>query len=280
VRILLCPNTHNPAAIDAARTIASSLAGESHEVVLTEDDAASCALAELAVGAAAADSADLVVALGGDGTILKAAHAVAHADTPILGVNLGRLGFLTGVNDGDVVAAVRLALAGGAVEEDRALLSVTVIHADGSATTHEALNEVFLGRGAGSRAVDVAVEVNGEDVFRWLCDGVLVATPTGSTAYALSAGGPLVSPEVPALLLVPVAPHSLVARPIVLPEQAYVILSLPDAARADAWVVVDGETIGKSGGVLRVEATTSASRIRLLRVERRSFVAGVRDAFL
>jgi NAD+ kinase len=280
VRILLCPNTHNPAALDAARAVATALTADGHEVMPTGTDATGCGASGTATPVPGSHTADLVIALGGDGTILKAVHLTAGSDVPVLGVNLGRLGFLSGIENGEVVAAVRAAVAGDVVEERRAMLTVAVTPEGEGRTTVEALNEVFVGRGVGARAVDVAVEVDGEPLFRFLCDGVIVATPTGSTAYALSAGGPIVAPDVEAILVVPVAPHTLKARPVVLGPGSRVVVTLPDAERADARVIVDGEDVAMSCGRTRVETTTGLTSVRLLRVRPRGFVADARDTFL
>ncbi len=280
MRILLCPNTHNPAALAAARSIAAALHEDGQDVVLTSADARACGLDGLGGAEKSDGDLALVVALGGDGTILKAVHGVAPAEVPIIGVKLGRLGFLSGTDDDDPVAAVRAALRGETVEERRSLLDVSVLPAAGATFARTAFNEVFLGRGAGARAVDVAVGVDGERLFDFLCDGIIVATPTGSTAYALSAGGPLVAPDVDAILVVPVGAHSLKARPVVLAASAHVELTLPDADRADASVVVDGEAVPAGGAGTRVGVTTSGTGVRLLRIRRSGFAAAVRDTFL
>lgn len=280
MRVLLVPNTDNPSAVTAARALAGALARAGHDVALTESDAAASSLEALGVAASAIGSPGLVVALGGDGTILKAVHLLAGADAPILGVNLGRLGFLSGADGSGYESAVLAAIAGEGREERRSTLVATVALGGREAGAHDALNEVFVGRGAGARAVDLAVEVDGEPLARWVCDGVVVATPTGSTAYALSAGGPLVAPDVRGLLVVPVGPHSLKARPLVLGPSSHVSVTLPDPARADACVVVDGDALPCRAVLERVDVAVGPTEVRLVRLDGRGFVAGVRDAFL
>ena len=277
MRIHLVPNIDNPRACAAARDLAVSLAAEGHLVAAASSDALACE-ADLAVGNAA--GADLVVALGGDGTILKAAHLLAGADVPIFGVNLGRLGFLCGADGADPLGAVRLAIAGSAREERRTTLRAEATHGGRPSGVHHALNEVFVGRSAGSRAVDLAVAVDGEPFGRWLCDGLIVATPTGSTAYALSAGGPILAPELRAMLIVPVCAHSVSVRPIVLGPTATVTVTFPDAGRGDACVVVDGEVVPCRSALEKLEITLGSEDVRILRVDDRSFVAATRDAFL
>lgn len=280
MRVLLVPNNDNPTAVEAARALAAALPGDGHGPVLSEDDAAACGLDALAVAPAAIGAPDLTVALGGDGTILKAVHLLAGADSPILGVNLGRLGFLSGADDGDVHEAVSAAMAGRGREERRSTLTACVRLGGRRSGAHEALNEVFVGRGSGARAVDLAVDVDGVRLARWVCDGVVIATPTGSTAYALSAGGPFVAPDVRGLLVVPVGPHSLKARPVLLGEGAGVTITFPDPARAGACVVVDGDVVPCRRSLERVDVEISATVVRLVRLDGRGFISVVRDAFL
>ncbi|MDO8964732.1 MAG: NAD(+)/NADH kinase [Coriobacteriia bacterium] len=280
MRVLIVPNIDNAAAVDAAHAIAAALPAAGYEVALADDDAVAVGLDAFAVLPAALGRPDLVVALGGDGTILKAVHLLAGGDAPILGINLGRLGFLCGARDGDPVAAVLSALSGEASEERRSTLSARVAMGGRDAGTHDALNEVFVGRGPGGRAVDIAVSVDGAELSRFVGDGVLVASPTGSTAYALSAGGPLVDPALRGLVVVPVSPHTMRARPVVLGEHARVEITFRDPSRSDACVVVDGDLVPCRRSLDRVEITLGGSDVRLLRLDGRAFVSAVRDTFL
>lgn len=277
MRIHLVPNGDNPLACTTARMLAGALPGNGHTVTASAADGLACGL-EAEAGSPV--DAGIVVALGGDGTVLRAAHMLAGADVPVLGVNLGRLGFLCGTGDLDPLAAVLAAAAGAGREERRATLSVAVTMGGRESGTHEALNEVFVGRGAGARAVDIEVAVDGEPLARWVCDGLVVATPTGSTAYALSAGGPFLAPELRALLVVPVGPHTLLARPLVLGEASVVSLTLPDPARADACVLVDGDLLPCRSPLERIDITVGAADVRLVRLGDGGFAAAVRETFL
>lgn len=276
MHIHVVPNTDNPVACATAAMLATSLATEGHTVTMPAEDALAYG-GMAAVGVASAS--DLVVSLGGDGTILRAAHLLAGADVPIFGINLGRLGFLCGADDGDALAAVHEVLAGRALEERRATLAAEVTIGGRGSGTHHALNEVFVGRSVGTRAVDVAVAVDDEPLARWVCDGVVIATPTGSSAYALSAGGPLVAPDLRASVVVPVSPHTLRARAVVLGEHARITVTLPDAARAEACVAVDGDPLPCRSALERVEIMMAPHDVRLLRIDERSFVRTVRDTF-
>jgi len=277
MRIHLVPNGDNPLACTTARMLADALPADGHTVTVTPDDGLACSLETEPASPA---GADLVVALGGDGTVLRAAHLLAGADVPVLGVNLGRLGFLCGTGDMEPLAAIREALAGRGREERRCTLSAAVTLGGRDSGTHEVLNEVFVGRGAGARAVDLEVSVGGELLGRWVCDGVVIATPTGSTAYALSAGGPFVAPELRAMLVVPVGAHTLTARPFVFGEDAVITVSLPDPARADACVLVDGDLLPCRSPLQRVEVAMGAQVVRLVRLGDAGFVTSVRETFL
>jgi NAD+ kinase len=276
MRIHLVPNGDNPLACSTARMLADALPADGHVVTAEVDDGLAC---ELEIGHSPAAQADLVVALGGDGTVLRAAHLLAGADVPVLGVNLGRLGFLCGTGDEDPLSAVRDAAAGKGREQRRSTLSVAVTLNGRESGTHEAVNEVFIGRSAGARAVDLEVTVDGELLARWVCDGLVIATPTGSTAYALSAGGPFVSPELRALVVVPVGPHSLYSRPFVLGPDAVVRVSLPDSARADACVLVDGDLVPCRTPLERVEVAIGAKDVRLVTLGDDGFTSSVRETF-
>ena len=277
MRIHLVPNSDNPLACATAHALEAGLMADGHAVTASAEDALGCGLG---LEAGSGREADLIVALGGDGTVLRAAHQLAGADVPVLGVNLGRLGFLCGTGDLEPLAAVRAALAGDGREERRSTLAVDVTLGGRESGSHDALNEVFIGRGAGARAVDLEVTVDGELLAHWVCDGLVVATPTGSTAYALSAGGPFVAPELRAIVVVPVAPHSLVARPLVLGPDARITVTLPDPARADACVLVDGELLPCRSRLERVDVSLGAHVVRLVRLDGAGFAGSVRETFL
>ena len=167
------------------------------------------------VSPAAAAGTEMVLVIGGDGTLLRAAELARGAGVPLLGVNLGRIGFLAEAEPEDLSEAVHRVLAGEYSVEERMTVDVTVrINGQVLATTW-ALNEASVEKAARERMLDLVIEVDGRPLSRWGCDGVVFATPTGSTAYAFSAGGPVVWPEVEALLMVPICAHALFAGPMV-----------------------------------------------------------------
>jgi NAD+ kinase len=280
VRVLIVPTADNARALDAARSLVAHLSAEGHDPVLVEGDALASGLEAHATPAADFGALDLVVALGGDGTILRAAHLIGGSGTGILGVNLGRLGFLAGA-DGDALPdAVDRALAGEGIVEQRGTLEVSLTVGGRPAGTHVALNEVFVGRGAGARAVDIAVSVNATALLHAVCDGMIVATPTGSTAYALSSGGPLVSPDVRGMLLVPANPHTLAARPVVIGPDDVVTLTFPDPARSGVCVMVDGDTLPCRAQLDSLDVRVGEHDVMLVRLDGRGFYDTLRDTFL
>jgi len=190
-------------------------------------------------------AADLLLVLGGDGTLLAVADRVSQAgrDLPILGVNFGHLGFLTEINFPELYALLESAIAGRAAIERRLIMRARVLRAGERIAEHMAFNDVVITRGALSRIIELAVSVGGEFVARFNADGLIVASPTGSTAYNLSAGGPILHPAVDALILTPIAPHTLSNRPVVIPASAPVLVA-PTAHDPDQEVVLtlDGQT--------------------------------------
>jgi NAD+ kinase len=280
VRVLLVPNTDNRRAVEAAVGLARLLSEQGHEPMLAGDDASAAGLDDLAVLPGALPDVDLTVALGGDGTILKAVHALGGSLAPILGVNLGRLGFLCGAAEADLPLAVAAALAGEGTVERRTTLEISLTLGGRPGGVHTALNEVYVGRGPGGRAVDVAVAVDGMPFSSGVCDGVIVATPTGSTAYAMSAGGPVLAPDVGGMLLVTVSPHRLADRPVVLGPRAVVTITLPDHARAGACVGVDGEQVPCRAALDSVEVRIGPREVSLVRLDGRGFYQTLRETFL
>jgi NAD+ kinase len=196
--------------------LAAMLAGRAHEVVIEAETARQTGLyAYPTVGAEELDTrADVAIVLGGDGTMLSIARRLAPRDVPLIGINLGRLGFLTDIPLARMEQVLVQMLAGRVVEERRTLLDASVTRQDGESEQALALNDVAVNRGSLGTMIDCAVDIDDRFAFAMRADGIIVATPTGSTAYALSAGGPILDPSVPAFALVPVAPHGLTHRPI------------------------------------------------------------------
>ncbi len=280
MRILIVPNVDNHRALEATRSLAEHLRGRGDEPVLLADDAALAGLPE--AGRPRTDLRDLalVVALGGDGTILRAAHIEPDSGTPILGVNLGRLGFLSGAGPKEFTSAVDRALAGEGRVERRATLVARIWAGGREAGIHRALNEVYVGRSAPTRVVEVEIRVNGTALSRHYADGVIVATPTGSTAYALSMGGPIVSPDVKGFLVVPAAAHSLASRPLVLGPNDTAEVAFPNPERAEACVTVDGDQVPCRTTLEYVTVTADGPEVLLVKLDGSDFYEVVSDKFL
>ena len=200
------------------------------------------------------DDADLAIAIGGDGTMLYASRLARERGTPILGVNRGRLGFLADVTPDEMIASVDQVLAGDYQKDRRMLLKARLTKANGEMAVAFALNDVVLQRGGKGGMVDFSTHVAGRYVNTHSGDGLIVATPTGSTAYALSCGGPILEPHIEAVALVPICPHTLTDRPIVVPASQDIDIKLLERDRTRAEVTVDGTHLGslQPGDALRV----------------------------
>lgn len=187
----------------------------------------------------AAPTLDLLITLGGDGTIVRAVRAVATAGVPILGVNLGRLGFLAEVDPSDVESAINAVMAGECIIEERMMLHAELCRGSQVLLRAEAINDVVMARGSGSRTVRISVNVDGHYVMTQTADGIIVSTPTGSTAYCLAAGGPIVAPDLNCMTITPIAAHLALARAIVVPAARHVCLRLVKGE--SAVLTVDGQ---------------------------------------
>ncbi len=229
--MLVLAHTGRENALSSARQAINQLTAAGVAVRVTEEEAPALACSGASVlpaGPAAAEGAELVIVLGGDGSLLRAAELARPAGTPLIGVNLGHVGFLAEAEPDGLTETVDRLVAGEYRVEERMTLEV-VVSDDGTEFARGwALNEVSVEKAARERVIEVIVEVDGRPLSRWGCDGVVCATPTGSTAYAFSAGGPVVWPEVEALLMVPLAAHALFARPIVVSPRSVIAVELVD----------------------------------------------------
>jgi len=217
------------------------------------------------------DSAELVVVLGGDGTILRGAELVRGGSVPLLGINLGHVGFLAESERDDLDYTVERIAARDYEVEERMTLDVTV-HADGERIAEMwAVNEASVEKADRERLIEVVIEIDGRPVTEFGCDGVILATPTGSTAYAFSAGGPIVWPEVEALLVTPLSAHALFARPMVVAPTSVPAVELAPGAPGRAMLWCDGRRSMDLPPGARVEVRRSTVPIRLARLARPPF---------
>ena len=207
---------------------------------------------------------DLLLVLGGDGTLLAAAREIGDRAVPILGVNLGTLGFLAETSSDELYEALEQAFAGRLVVATRMRLDVEVERGGHVVGRHLALNDAVIGKSALSRMIDLETRADGAFVTTYHSDGLIVATPTGSSAYSLSAGGPLLVPDLEAILLTPICPHTLTQRPLVLPQTSVVEIRIQDTRGGEVHLTVDGQVGEVVAEGDRVRVRRAAHPVQLL----------------
>jgi NAD+ kinase len=271
--VLLVAHTGRQEARDAAAEAVTLLRKAGLTVRMLAAETGELAVADAVAvepGPEAARGCELVIVLGGDGTILRGAEIARPSGTPILGVNLGHIGFLAEAERDDLSYTVEHVVARNYEVEERMTIDV-VVRQDGEVAARQwAVNEASVEKFSRERMLELVAEVDGRPISRWGCDGVVMATPTGSTAYAFSAGGPVVWPELEALLLVPISAHSLFARPLVVaPTSELAVTIQPGTAGAVLWC--DGRrTVDLRPGA-RVEVVRGEQPVRLARLHRPPF---------
>jgi len=276
---LVLAHTGRDESVRAAREAIEGLVGAGAVPVLPADDAAVLLDGQPTAGACrtlgidvALDEIGLAIVLGGDGTILRAAEVVRPAGIPIVGVNLGHVGFLAEAEREDLHEVVRRAIAGDYEVEERMTIDVVVLGADGREVYRTwALNEATVEKANPGKMVEVVIEVGGLPLSTFGCDGVVMATPTGSTAYAFSAGGPVVWPNIDAMLLVPLSAHALFARPLVVAPDTVLAVEITETTASHGTLWCDGRRGTELPPGSRVEATRSATPVRLARLTRGEF---------
>ena len=217
---------------------------------------------------------DFIIVLGGDGTLLSMARAVGDLGVPLLGINLGGLGFLTATTVEEAVAAVDAYLGGRMAIDERMMLAARVVRRGQSVGEYAALNDVVITKSAMSRIINLEVSVQGEYATAYRADGLIISTPTGSTAYCLSAGGPILFPTMDAVVIVPIASHTLTNRPIVLPGHQRIDVTLK--TDQDVMLTIDGQIGVNLNEHDTVQVEQAASRIRLVRFPRTDFFSVLR----
>ncbi|WP_139652629.1 NAD(+)/NADH kinase [Raoultibacter phocaeensis] len=289
MHILIVRNNSNAKAVDASLLLAAYLGAQSIDYRLVDSSNLNYLGDTDDIGVIGPDTCDLAVVLGGDGTILRTARLVGCTGVPILGINFGHLGFLANASDEGVVAIVAAALAEDAVRERRTNLRIDVLcegddlddvpcddepvrTENGELRSFFALNELAITRGAMGRVIDFSLSIADSHIADMRGDGLVVATATGSTAYALSAGGPLVSPGFEGLVAVPLAPHTLHSRAIVTAKNDVVEVDLTsNQASREATLFVDGELLVFERPVAKVFVRAGAAPTILLRYKCETF---------
>ncbi len=219
--------------------------------------------------------ANLAIVIGGDGTMLNAARRLSAHTVPLMGINLGRLGFLTDISRDDMLEMVAEVLNGKCQRERRVLLEAEVLRKGERVFATTALNDVVLSRGEIGRMIEYELHVDGEFVYSQRSDGMIVSTPTGSTAYALSANGPILHPRLAGLLLVPLCPHALTFRPIALSQESTVELVIRPSH--DACIHFDGQTLFNAREGDRIRVRRSFQSVTLLHPAQYSYFAVLRE---
>lgn len=220
---------------------------------------------------------DLAVVIGGDGTLLHVARSLARYNTPLVGVNMGRLGFLTDIPLAEMYQDIGRILDGEYKSEERMLLDVEVWQDNERIKLCNALNDMVVGKGEFERLIDMQIYVDGEFVTGCRSDGIIIATPTGSTAYALSAGGPIMHPQLAALLLVPICPHRLSMRPIALKDNSIIDITLSNLREGLAHLSVDGQIEYRFSGDEKITVKSSDSTVKLLRTLENNHYSALRS---
>lgn len=277
-RVLVLAHTGRAEARDVARQCVKSLTTHGIAVRLLPDEAPDLGLAE-ADGLVETtlpdhlpgEGCELVLVIGGDGSILRAAELTHETSTPLLGVNLGHVGFLAEAEQDDVESTIAAIVERNYTAEDRLTLDVRVKVGQDTVFSTFALNEASVEKAARERMLEVVVEVDGRPLSRWGCDGVVCATPTGSTAYNFSAGGPVVWPEVEALLMVPLSAHALFARPMVVAPTSVLAVEVLSHTEGSGVLWCDGRrTVDLPPGA-RIEVRRGARPVRLVRLHQAPF---------
>jgi NAD+ kinase len=278
-RVAVLTHPRRPAAIASAVRLVEGLSAAGIEIAMPAEDMAGLGshltgrVSELirpsVEGAAVAE---LMIVLGGDGTILRGAEWVMASDTPLLGVNLGHVGFLAEAESSEIDWIVERVVERSYRVEERFTIDVQLRDDDGEVVWSSfAINEVSIEKAARERMLEVLVEIDGRPLSRWACDGVLVATPTGSTAYAFSAGGPVIWPGVDAFLVLPLSAHALFARPLVLGPSSRVVVELIPTAQTSAVLWCDGRRSVEIHTGMEVEVVRGRHRLRLARLSQSPF---------
>ena len=276
-RILLLTHTGREEARDVARAGVASLVDHGLVVRMLEDEAKELDLPlghgveTVSVDAAGPGDCELALVIGGDGTILRAAELTHGTPTPLLGVNLGHVGFLAEAESEDVEKMIEMIVGRRYSSEERLTLDVSVYQDKELVETTWALNEASVEKAARQRMLEVVVEVDGRPLSRFGCDGVVCATPTGSTAYNFSAGGPIVWPAVEALLMVPISAHALFARPMVVAPTSVLAVEVLTGTEGAGVLWCDGRRTVELPPGARIEVRRGRTPVRLVRLHEAPF---------
>lgn len=261
-------HSKRPDALEYAARVISCLTAYQVSVSAEDEFAADLGVTPFSQAA----KVDVIVSLGGDGTLLRGVQYAFRWEAPLLGINMGRVGFLTEAEPQDIESAMAAVISGCYEIETR-----PVLHVNAGDQHWHALNDVVLSRGGRARLTTISAWVDGELSGRYVADGVVVATPTGSTGYSLSAGGPIISPKVDCMVITPICAHTLQHRPTVVHGGANIVLELLPEDVQTASLQVDGQSCMELSGGMQAEIRMDARPIRLIRLKPQNFFQLVRD---
>lgn len=279
--IYLIANLNKPQAAELAAKVADLLIGQKVGVAappplaerLAGHGVEPCELSQMA------GEISYAIALGGDGTLIRTAKQLLPFQIPLLGINAGRLGFLAGL-EADELERLTALVTGEYQIEQRMLLSLTLQRASGDTESYTAFNDIVVSRGALSRIVDVMVSCDGRFVGSYRADGILFASPTGSTAYSLSAGGPIVDPSIDGIIMTPICPHSLFSRTVVFDVSHTLTIRVGDVHKKECFITVDGHQGIPVSQEDTLQIRKSPLTVPLLRLGTRSFYEILKDKFI
>jgi NAD+ kinase len=278
-RVAVLTHRGRPAAVAAATRLVDDLMAAGIEVAMPPEDLVGLG-AQLTTrvtelikpGTGDEPDIELLVVLGGDGTILRGAEWVMASDTPLLGVNLGHVGFLAEAESSEIDSIAKHVVDCSYIVEERFTIDIVLRNASGVIWSSYAINEMSIEKAAREKMLELLVEIDGRPLSRWGCDGLLVATPTGSTAYAFSAGGPVIWPNVDALLVVPLSAHALFARPLVLgPSSRVVVQAIEGQTQIGGVLWCDGRRFVELAPGMEIEVVQGKHRLRLARLSQAPF---------
>jgi NAD+ kinase len=277
VNVGILVNPHKPGSLPTLHALRQALKIHCCNAVLDEETAALAGEKGGILTSEFSKHVDITAVLGGDGTMLNALSRLGNFQKPVAGINIGTLGFLTSCKDDELDLFAQAIASGSFTTSVRTLLEATVHRPGQSPDSFIALNEITLARGDTGRLVSLRASVNGELLNDYRADGLIVATPTGSTAYSLSAGGPLISPSAAVFVITPICPHSLSQRSLILSDDSVIELSSEDPECGPMLFTVDGRDSIRIETGDRIEVKKASRSFHLLRLEDRSFYEALRQ---
>ncbi len=277
MKVGIIANRFKPGAKDALSTLCSALERHNIDSLLEIHTAEILSRTDGVAASSFEGKCDLVAVLGGDGTMLNAANQLGESSIPVAGINIGTLGFLTTCTDEEIDLFVELIAQGSYTLIKRALLKASITKSNGELKTFRALNEITLTRGHTGRLVTLNAKVDGQLLNHYRADGLIVATATGSTAYSLSAGGPLIDPKSEVFVITPICPHSLSNRSLIVSDQSVIELAPTDDEDCPILFTVDGREIVEICAGDKISVQLATNSLPLLQLENRNFYSTLRQ---